>query len=163
MGRADLDSVLGQRRNLLRPKFGLLVRDVMIFNAQAQEHGGASSRANLDGLIRQAGSGRMVPPLLSAAHVGRDLELPALRDDAFSGAHSGAVFRQSSILMSFTGQPQWRTVTGDRRNMSAALPRPFAHRIRTNCAALAVTAPRRRHGKVRSRMPAAARRFTTRW
>ena len=36
-GLKDLDSVLGQRRNLLRPRFGMLVRDVFKFNAQAQE------------------------------------------------------------------------------------------------------------------------------
>src|ERR1700761_6640587 len=36
-GAADLDSVLGQRRNLLRPRFALLLRDVFKFNARAED------------------------------------------------------------------------------------------------------------------------------
>src|ERR1700743_338306 len=32
-GARDLDAVYGQRRNLLRPRFALLLRDVMRFNA----------------------------------------------------------------------------------------------------------------------------------
>ncbi len=43
VGARDLGAVIGQRRNLLQSKFGLLVRDVMIFNTQAQEGGGAPS------------------------------------------------------------------------------------------------------------------------
>ena len=34
-GAKDLDAVFGQRRNLLRPRFCLLVRDVMKFNSHA--------------------------------------------------------------------------------------------------------------------------------
>jgi predicted NAD/FAD-binding protein len=48
-------------------------------------------------------------------------------------------------LMSFTGQPQWRTVTGGSQEYVARLTRPFAHRIRTNCGAVAIT---RADGKV---------------
>jgi predicted NAD/FAD-binding protein len=47
--------------------------------------------------------------------------------------------------MSFTGQPQWRTVTGGSREYIKRLTMPFAHRIRTNCGAVAVT---RQEGKV---------------
>ena len=44
-------------------------------------------------------------------------------------------------LMSFTGQPRWQTVTGGAREYVRRLTAPFAHRIRTNCAAVAVTRP----------------------
>ena len=95
-GLKDLDSVLGQRRNLLRPRFGFLVRDVLKFNAMAQDTVERHPELSVTGPDRQAGPGRLVSPLLSAAHVGRDLELSALRDDEFPGAHPGAVFRQPS-------------------------------------------------------------------
>src|SRR5882757_4773815 len=48
-------------------------------------------------------------------------------------------------LMSFTGQPQWRTVTGGSQEYIKRLTVPFAHRIRTRCGAAAVT---RQDGKV---------------
>ena len=48
-------------------------------------------------------------------------------------------------LLSLTGQPQWRTVTGGSQEYVARLTAPFAHRIRTNCGAVAVT---REGGKV---------------
>ena len=45
-GAKDTNAVFGQRRNLLRPRFGLLVRDVMKFNAQARSSGGTPSRSD---------------------------------------------------------------------------------------------------------------------
>src|ERR1700753_999167 len=36
-GARDLDSVMGQRRNLLRPRFVGLIRDVWKFNARAED------------------------------------------------------------------------------------------------------------------------------
>jgi predicted NAD/FAD-binding protein len=44
-------------------------------------------------------------------------------------------------LLSFTGQPQWYTVTGGAQEYVRRLAASFAHRIRTNCAAVAVTRP----------------------
>src|ERR1700743_2070597 len=56
-GAKDLDAVLGQRRNLLRPRFGMLVRDVMIFNTRAQETVDRHPDLSLEGLIRKLGLG----------------------------------------------------------------------------------------------------------
>jgi predicted NAD/FAD-binding protein len=42
-------------------------------------------------------------------------------------------------LMSFTGQPQWRTVTGGAQEYVKRLAAPFARRIRLGCGAVAVT------------------------
>jgi predicted NAD/FAD-binding protein len=42
-------------------------------------------------------------------------------------------------LLSFTGQPQWRTVTGGAQEYVKRLAAPFAHRIRTGCGAVSVT------------------------
>src|SRR6185295_20037802 len=36
-GAKDTNAVFGQRRNLLRPKFGMLIRDVFRFNSQAKD------------------------------------------------------------------------------------------------------------------------------
>jgi hypothetical protein len=44
-------------------------------------------------------------------------------------------------LMSLTGQPRWQTVTGGAQEYVRRLTTPFAHRIRTDCGAVAVTRP----------------------
>ncbi len=44
--------MIGQRRNLLRPRFALLVRDVMAFNRDAQKMVERRPDLTLDGLIR---------------------------------------------------------------------------------------------------------------
>ena len=56
-GARDLNAVLGQRRNLLRPQFGFLVRDVMKFNAEAQDTVDRHPELTLDGLITKLGLG----------------------------------------------------------------------------------------------------------
>ena len=42
-------------------------------------------------------------------------------------------------LLSLTGQPQWRTVTGGAQNYVERLTAPFADRIRTGCGAARIT------------------------
>ena len=56
-GAQDLNTVLGQRRNIFRPRFGLLVRDVMKFNAQAQSTVERHPDLTLEGLITKLGLG----------------------------------------------------------------------------------------------------------
>jgi predicted NAD/FAD-binding protein len=44
-------------------------------------------------------------------------------------------------LLSFSGQPRWQTVTGGAQEYVRRLTASFAHKIRTSCAAVAVTRP----------------------
>ena len=143
-GLKDLDSVIGQRRNLLRPRFGLLVRDVLKFNAQAQDTVERHPELNVQGLIDKLGLGDWFRRFYLLPMSGAIWSCPPCEMMNFP-ARTLVRFFANHHLMSFTGQPQWRTVTGGSQEYVGRLTAPFAHRIRTNCAAVAVT---RQDGKV---------------
>jgi predicted NAD/FAD-binding protein len=143
-GAKDLDSVLGQRRNLLRPKFGLLVRDVMIFNTQAQETVERHPDLSLEGLIQKLGLGEWFRRYYLLPMSGAIWSCPPCEMMNFP-ARTLVRFFANHHLMSFTGQPRWQTVTGGSQEYVRRLTTSFAHRIRTNCGAVAVT---RQDGRV---------------
>jgi uncharacterized protein len=139
-GAKDLDSVIGQRRNLLRPRFGLLVRDVMKFNTQAQGVVERDPELSLEGLIRKLGLGEWFRRYYLLPMSGAIWSCPPCEMMNFP-ARTLVRFFANHHLMSFTGQPQWRTVTGGSQEYIKRLTAPFAHRIRTQCGAVAVTRP----------------------
>ena len=140
-GARDLDAVVGQRRNLLRPKFGLLVRDVMIFNAQAQSVVERHPDLSLEGLICKLGLGDWFRRYYLLPMSGAIWSCPPCEMMNFP-ARTLVRFFANHHLMSFTGQPQWRTVSGGAQAYVNRLIEPFAHRIRLGCGAVAVTRPR---------------------
>jgi hypothetical protein len=144
-GARDLDSVVGQRRNLLRPKFGLLVRDVMIFNSHAQSMVERHPDLSLEGLIGKLGLGDWFRRYYLLPMSGAIWSCPPCEMMSFP-ARTLVRFFANHHLMSFTGQPQWRTVSGGAQEYVRRLAAPFAHRIRTACGATSVT--RRASGKV---------------
>lgn len=147
-GAQDLNTVLGQRRNIFRPRFGLLVRDVMKFNAQAQETVERHPELTLEGLIAKLGLGEWfrryyLLPMSGAIWSCAPCEMmnfPARTLVRFFANHH---------LLSYSGQPQWRTVTGGSQEYVKRLTTSFADRIRTNCGAVAVT--RQSDGRVEVR------------
>ena len=136
----NLDAVIGQRRNLLRPKFAMLVRDVMIFNSQAQDMVERHPELSLEGLIRKLGLGEWFRRYYLLPMSGAIWSCPPCEMMNFP-ARTLVRFFANHHLLSFTGQPQWRTVTGGSQEYVGRLAAPFAHRIRLNCAAVAVTRP----------------------
>ncbi len=143
-GAKDLDSVIGQRRNLLRPRFGLLLRDVLKFNAQAEDMVDRHPELSLDGLIRKLGLGDWFRRYYLLPMSGAIWSCPPCEMMNFP-ARTLVRFFANHHLLSFTGQPQWRTVTGGSQEYVRRLAAPLANRIRTACGAVAVT---RRDGKV---------------
>jgi uncharacterized protein len=143
-GAKDLDSVIGQRRNLLRPRFGLLVRDVFKFNSQAQDAVERHPELSVEGLIQKLGLGEWFRRYYLLPMSGAIWSCPPCEMMNFP-ACTLVRFFANHHLMSLTGQPQWRTVTGGSQEYVQRLTRSFAHRIRTDCGAAAVT---RRDGKV---------------
>ncbi len=137
-GARDTNAVFGQRRNLLRPKFGLLIRDVFRFNALAQTTVARHPDLTLDGLIAALGLGdwfRRFYLLPMAAAIWscppcEMLRFPAATLIGFMANHH---------LLSASGQPQWYTVTGGSQEYVTRLTQSFAKRIRTGCGAAAVT------------------------
>ena len=104
-GARDLDSVIGQRRNLLRPKFGLLVRDVMIFNTQAQGVVERHPELSLDGLIQKLGLGEWFRRYYLLPMSGAIWSCPPCEMMHFP-ARTLVRFFANHHLLSFTGQPQ---------------------------------------------------------
>jgi predicted NAD/FAD-binding protein len=139
-GAKDLDSVIGQRRNLLRPRFGLLVRDVVKFNTQAQDVVERHPELSLDGLIAKLGLGEWFRRYYLLPMSGAIWSCPPCEMMNFP-AHTLVRFFANHHLMSFTGQPQWRTVTGGSQEYVRRLAAPLGNRIRVNCGAVAVTRP----------------------
>jgi predicted NAD/FAD-binding protein len=146
-GAKDLGAVLGQWRNLLRPKFGLLVRDVIKFNAQAEATVERHPHLTLQGLIDKLGLGEWFGRYYLLPMSGAIWSCPPCEMLSFP-ARTLIRFFANHHLLSFSGQPQWRTVTGGSQEYVNRLTTPFAHRIRTNCGAVAVT---RESGKVHIR------------
>ncbi|HET7083924.1 MAG TPA: FAD-dependent oxidoreductase [Rhizomicrobium sp.] len=139
-GARDLDAVIGQRRNLLRPKFGLLVRDVMIFNTQAQEVVERHPELNLEGLINKLGLGDWFRRYYLLPMSGAIWSCPPCEMMNFP-ARTLVRFFANHHLLSVSGQPQWRTVSGGAQEYVRRLAAGLGGRIRTNCGAVAVTRP----------------------
>ena len=114
----DLSTVFAQRRNLIRPKFLGMLRDILRFNKNAQRYlteAHASSREmSLKQLLDQEGFGQTMRdwyllPMAAAiwsAPVKDILEFPAVNFLTFCLNHR---------LLQIQERPQWKTVSGGSR------------------------------------------------
>ncbi len=143
-GAADLNAVIGQRRNLLRPRFAMLVRDVLAFNRDAERTVQEHPHLTLDELIIHMGLGDWFRHYYLLPMAGAIWSCPTTQMMDFP-AQSLVRFFANHHLLSVSGQPQWYTVTGGSQEYVRRLAKPFEHRIRTNCGAVAIT---RHDGKV---------------
>jgi uncharacterized protein len=137
-GAKDLGAIYGQRRNLLRPRFALLVRDVLKFNAEAEAAVERHPHFTLDQLISHLGLGDWFRRFYLLPMAGAIWSCPLSEMLRFP-AWSLVRFFANHNLLSSRGQPQWYTVTGGAQEYVSRLTAPFAHRIRTHCGAVAVT------------------------
>jgi len=116
------------------------VRDVLKFNAQAQDTVERHPELNLQGLIHKLGLGEWFRRYYLLPMSGAIWSCPPCEMMNFP-ARTLVRFFANHHLLSFTGQPQWHTVTGGAREYVCRLTAPFVDRIRTNCAAVSVTRP----------------------
>lgn len=143
-GAQDLDTIFGQRRNLLRPRFALLIRDVMKFNSGAEAAVAHHPHFTLKQLLDHMGLGDWFRRFYLLPMAGAIWSCPLKEMLAFP-ARTLVQFFLNHHLMSVRGQPQWYTVTGGAQEYVRRLSAPFAHRIRTSCGAQAII---REGGKV---------------
>jgi predicted NAD/FAD-binding protein len=137
-GACNLNSIFGQRRNIVRPSFLSLFREVMRFNetalAMLADHPGLTlgeftARLGMSNAFCQ----HYILPMAGAIWSCPPRQMLALPAETF------VRFFANHGLLSFTGQPQWYTVTGGAQCYVDRLISSFAHRIRTSCAAVRVT------------------------
>jgi predicted NAD/FAD-binding protein len=143
-GASDFNAVFGQRRNLLRPGFVRLVRDVFRFNTQCERMVEENPDFTLDALISHLRLGDWFRRYYLLPMAGAIWSCPVGQMMAFP-ARTLVHFFANHHLLSVTGQPQWFTVTGGSQEYVRRLVSGFAGRVRIACGAQAVT---RENGKV---------------
>jgi predicted NAD/FAD-binding protein len=143
-GAKNFDTVIGQRRNLLRPRFGKLVRDVLKFNANALDTVERLPELTLNELIDELQLGEWFRRYYLLPMTGAIWSCPPREMLAFP-ARSLVRFFANHHLLDASGQPQWYTVTGGSERYVSRLSQSFAHKVRTNSGVRAV---RRQDGRV---------------
>jgi predicted NAD/FAD-binding protein len=137
-GAKDANAVFAQRRNLVRPKFGMLLRDIFRFNSQAEAAVERHPELTLDGLIARLRLGEWfrryyLLPMSSAIWSCPPCEMMRFP------ARTLIRFMANHHLLSASGQPQWYTVTGGAQEYVDRLTLSFAHKIRAGSGAVEVT------------------------
>ena len=135
----DIGGVFAQRRNLIRPRFWAMLRDVYRFygaaprDLAALEASGLSLGAYLDaGRFGRAFQDDHLLPMAAAiwsAPPGEMRSHPAAAFIRFCTTHG---------LLSLRDRPLWRTVNGGSRCYVTALAAPLAGRIRREASVVAV-------------------------
>jgi predicted NAD/FAD-binding protein len=146
-GARNTNAIFGQRRNLLRPKFGLLIRDVLRFNSEAQDIVETHPELTVDGLIARLGLGDWFRRFYLLPMSSAIWSCPPCEMMRFP-ARTLIRFMANHHLLSASGQHQWYTVQNGAQSYVERLTRSFAARIRSDCAALEV---RREQGRVHVR------------
>ncbi|MEN8836872.1 MAG: FAD-dependent oxidoreductase [Celeribacter marinus] len=109
-GLNDLNALFGQRRNIARPAFLRMVRDILKFNAKAEAHMD-NETTTIGELIAQMGLGQefrdhYLMPICGA------IWSTSVHDISAYPAASLLRFFRNHALLSATGQHQWWTVKG---------------------------------------------------
>lgn len=150
---ASLNSLFAQRRNLLRPRFHGMIRDILRFNREARELLTHSDLAlSLGDYLQDKRYGRLfidnyIIPMGAAiwsTDPRRMLEFPACQFVRFFTNHG---------LLNIKDRPQWRVIRGGSRAYVDKLTAPYRERIRLREAVVEV---KRRPGHVELRTSAGA-------
>jgi predicted NAD/FAD-binding protein len=135
---SSLNQLFAQRRNLFRPRFHQMIRDIVRFNRESRElldHN--DEMLSLGGYLEENNYGRLfidnyiIP--MGAAIWSTDpqqmLAFPACYFVRFFANHG---------LLNVKDRPQWRVIKGGSREYVKRLTAPFRNRIRLNRAVAAV-------------------------
>ncbi|MBT8136536.1 MAG: FAD-dependent oxidoreductase [Gammaproteobacteria bacterium] len=128
----NLNEVFAQRRNLVRPSFLAMLRDILRFNREARKLlDDSQDSRSLGDYLDDEGYGQpfvrdyIIP--MAAAIWSTDHELMF----RFPARHFIRFFDNHGLLQ-LKDRPQWRTITGGSRQYVTRLTAPYADRIRLN-------------------------------
>jgi uncharacterized protein len=110
-GAQDLNTIFGQRRNLLRPWFIRLFREVMRFNGEVMQRVADAPKITLGELIDEMGLSEKFRRYYLLPISGAIWSCPPQQMLAFPAKVFVTFFNNHSLL-SMDGQPQWLTVDG---------------------------------------------------
>jgi len=131
-GAKDLNAVFGQRRNMLRPRFFQLFRDVMRFNAEVVEAVKREPAITLGAFVERLGFGTWFKRYYLLPMAGAIWSCPPRQMLKFP-AQVFVDFFDNHGLLAMDGQPQWRTVDGGSEHYVEKLVAPFRDRVRVGC------------------------------
>ncbi|MDF0601118.1 FAD-dependent oxidoreductase [Psychromarinibacter sp. C21-152] len=129
-GLRDLTALLGQRRNLLRPGFLRMIRDILRFNARAEAHAGDDS-GTIGELMEELRLGDWFQRYYLTPLCGAIWSTPTETIRDFP-ARALVQFFRNHALLSASGQHQWWTVDGG----SAEYVRRLEHHLKGHGAAI---------------------------
>jgi len=130
-GDNTFDAIFAQRRNVFRPSFYRMIRDILRFNALADALVAAEPSVTLGDFLAGRGfSGPMVDDYLLPM-AGAIWSAEPSRILSFPASHFGRFFRNHGLLQ-VDGRPQWRTVSGGSREYVRTLLRPIRDRLLLN-------------------------------
>ncbi len=140
-GSTDLRAIFGQKRNLLRPRFWSMLRDLQRFykTAPAALASGAAEAISLGDYLVANGYGRAFQDdhLLPQAAAIWSASLGDIRD--YPAASFIRFFDNHGLLeIDIHARPQWRTVVGGSRTYIDYLTRSYTDRIFLNTSVTAV-------------------------
>ena len=139
-GGSGLGALFAQKRNLARPRFWSMLRDLMRFyrTAPALLSDPTAEGLSLGDYLDREGYGE---PFLydHLLPMGAAIWSTAVEDMRAHPATAFIRFCDNHGLLKLTGRPQWRTVIGGSREYVARLTEPYADRIRLGVGARAVT------------------------
>jgi predicted NAD/FAD-binding protein len=126
----SMASLLAQRRNLFRPSFWGMIRDILRFNREAAKildtpgAGPTLSEFLAEQRFGRAFSERYLVPMAAAIW-----SAPPRQIGAFPAKYFVRFF-QNHGLLTVAQQPRWRTIVGGSRRYVERLTQKFRHRIR---------------------------------
>jgi hypothetical protein len=136
-GAKDLNTIFGQRRNLLRLWFITLVREVLRFNGEVVERVRREPAITLGDLIDAMGLSAQFRNLYLLPMAGAIWSCPPRQMLAFP-AHVFVDFFDNHSLLSMEGQPQWLTVDGGSQQYVAKIAAALGKDALAGCGAARV-------------------------
>lgn len=136
-GTENLASIFAQKRNLLRPEFFGVLRDLLKFNKNATKYLEKNSTATLAECLDELGLGDWYRKYFLLP-MGACIWSMPLSDMLNFPARSFIRFFDNHGLLTVNDQPQWYSVLGGSREYVARLTQNFKNNIRLNCAVKAV-------------------------
>lgn len=134
----DLGGLFAQRRNLLRPRFWSMLRDLARFYREAPRDAAHAGLLPLDSYLDQKGYGRAfredhLYPMAAAIWSTSPARVGAYPTEAF------VRFCENHYLLRLSGRPTWRTVSGGSRSYVRRLIQALGEdRVRLDSAVLEV-------------------------
>ncbi len=136
-GTGSLLSLFGQKRNLLRPEFYGMLRDILFFNRKIQGFVASNPEATVQECFDGLKLGAWFQEYYLLAMCGAIWSMSASQIRGFP-ASTMIGFLNNHGLLSVNDQPQWHTVRGGSQEYVRRLVQPFSDCIRLNSGVRAV-------------------------